>query len=201
MTKKSKHDEDKIEEGLEDSLTPAAEESALAENAPPSAEEELAAAKDQLLRALAELDNTRRRSEREKTDASKYAIATFAREMLSVSDNLRRALTAVPDDSELRKDKTADALITGVEMTEKELLSIFKRQGIQEVTPQPGEKFDPHRHQAVFEVPDAPHPPGSVVQVIQAGYIIGDRLLRPAMVGVAKSGAGPSSSAKVDTKV
>lgn len=157
-------------------------------------DKEMAALKDQSLRALADAENTRRRTERELADMSKYAVTGFARDLVSVLENLQRAVDAIP--AELKQSQPAVAgLATGVEMTLQELLGIFSRQGIQRIDPL-GQKFDHHFHQAVaqIEAPDAE--PGSVVQVLQAGYVIHDRLLRPAMVGVAAAG----SAAQVDTK-
>lgn len=146
---------------------------------------EVAVLKDQVLRARAETENVRRRADRDRQDASAYAVTGFARDMLTVSDNLRRALDTMPDD-------VADDMkgfIEGVEMTERELLNIMERYGIKKVEPEVGEKFDHKFHQAMFEVPTAEHAPGSVMQVVAAGYVIKDRLLRPAMVGVAKGEA------------
>jgi molecular chaperone GrpE len=144
---------------------------------------ELAAMKDQALRALAESENTRRRAERELADMSKYAVTGFARDLVSVLENLQRATDSIP--AELKESQPAVAnLATGVEMTLKELLGVFQRQGIERIDPM-GQKFDHNFHQAIAQV-DAPDAPaGTVVQVLQAGYKIHDRLLRPAMVGVA----------------
>lgn len=157
-------------------------------------ESELAAMKDQALRALAETENTRRRSERELADMNKYAVTNFAKDLVNVLENLQRATEAIP--AELRSSQPAvNSLATGVEMTLKELLTTFERYGIVRIDPM-GQKFDHNYHQAVAQV-DAPDAePGSVVQVLQAGYSIHDRLLRPAMVAV----AAPRSGAAVDTK-
>lgn len=146
---------------------------------------EVAVLKDQVLRARAETENVRRRADRDRQDASAYAVTGFARDMLTVSDNLRRALDTMPDD-------VADDMkgfVEGVEMTERELLNTMERYGIKKVEPEVGEKFDHKFHQAMFEVPTADHAPGSVMQVVAPGYVIKDRLLRPAMVGVAKGDA------------
>jgi molecular chaperone GrpE len=148
------------------------------------AEAEVGRLKDQLLRALADTENVRRRAEREKEDASKYAVATFARDMLSVADNLRRALESLPPE-QAPNDATRN-LLTGVEATERELLGVFERRGLKRIEPM-GERFDPNFHQAMFEVPNSGQPAGTVVQVLQPGYLIFDRLLRPALVGVAKA--------------
>jgi molecular chaperone GrpE len=156
-------------------------------------EREHAEMKDRLLRTLAEMENLRRRTEREVADARTYGVASFARDMLGVADNMRRALDAVAP--ELRAESGAKALIDGVELTERELLKALEKNGVRQFTPQ-GEKFDPNLHQAMFEVPDASVPAGSVVQVVQPGYMIGERVLRPALVGVSKGGPkmAPSSS-------
>lgn len=146
-------------------------------------EKEIAALKDQALRAMAETENTRRRSERELADMSKYAVTGFARDLVNVLENLQRAVDSIP--AELKESQPAVGnLATGVDMTLRELLNVFERQGIRRVDPM-GQKFDHNLHQAVaqIETPDAPA--GTVVQVLQAGYTIHDRLLRPAMVGVA----------------
>ncbi len=168
------------------------------EAAEPAAEieqlrEEAAAMKDQLLRALAELENTRRRAERDRQDIAKYAITDFARDLLSPADNLRRALDAVPADA-IGQDAVLTNLSEGVEATERELLSAFEKFGIKRIESL-DQKFDPNFHQAMFEVPDSGKPAGTIVQVVQDGYVIHDRLLRPALVGVAK--AEPAQ--KVDT--
>jgi molecular chaperone GrpE len=152
-----------------------------------SPEEQVSSLKDQLLRALAETQNVRRRADREKADASKYAVTNFARDMLTVADNLRRTLeSAKPSDTPA--DGSDQAFLEGVEMTERDLLASLDRHGIKQVSPM-GEKFDHNFHQAMFEVETADQDPGVVVQVIQEGFVIGDRLLRPAMVGVAKAPA------------
>lgn len=143
--------------------------------------------KDARLRAAAEMENLRRRTAREVSDARSYAIANFAREMLGVSDNLNRALAAIPAEARNAGDAGFTALIEGVEMTERGMLAALERHGVKRLEPQ-GERFDPHFHQAMFEVPNPDVPSGTVVQVVQTGYVIGDRVLRPAMVGVAKGG-------------
>ena len=143
----------------------------------------LAATKDKLLRALADTENQRKRAQREREDAGKYAAANFAKDMLEVADNLRRALSSVPDESEW--DDLTRNLLTGVAATERDLLAALERHGIRQLDPQ-GERFDHNFHQAMFEVENTGQPPGTIVQVLQPGYIIHDRLLRPAMVAVAK---------------
>jgi molecular chaperone GrpE len=155
-------------------------------------EAELADTKDKLLRALAETENQRRRAQREREDASKYAAANFAKDMLDVADNFRRALASI-DPSSLQ-DERAKALIEGVAATERALLAAFERHGIKRIEPAIGDRFDPNLHEAMFEVPSTGQPGGSIVQVVQAGYRMHDRLLRPAMVGVAKASANSSGS-------
>ena len=148
-------------------------------------EEQIAGLKDQLLRSVAELDNYRKRSEREKDQMRKFSIANFAKELLSAADNLRRALDAGPSSVE-GTDESVKNLIVGVELTEKELLNAFEKNGIRKIEPL-GEKFDYNFHQAMFEVESNDQEAGIVVQVLQPGYAIEDRVLRAAMVGVSKS--------------
>jgi molecular chaperone GrpE len=155
-------------------------------------EAELAEYKDRLLRALAETENVRRRAQREREDASKYAIAGFAKDLLSAADNLRRALESLPEAQ--AKDERTRSLIAGVAATERELLGVFERHGIKRIDPK-GECFDHNLHQAIFETERPDQPNGSVVEVLQPGYVLHDRLLRPAMVGVAKGGPKPSEPA------
>lgn len=143
--------------------------------------------KDRMLRTLAEMENLRRRTEREVADARTYAVTNFARDMLNVADNVRRALESVPADQRSAADGALKGLIDGIELTERDLVKNLERHGVKQVEPQ-GQKFDPNRHQAMFEVPNAEVPAGTVVQVVQTGYVIGDRVLRPALVGVAKGG-------------
>ncbi|MFQ5985115.1 MAG: nucleotide exchange factor GrpE [Alphaproteobacteria bacterium] len=157
---------------------------------------EVSRLKDQLLRAMAETENVRRLAERDREDAGKYAITAFARELLNVADNLRRALESVPE--EARQDKAVASLVEGIELTERELLAVFERHGIRKIEAM-GEKFDHNLHQAVFEVESTDKPSGTVVEVIQPGYLIADRLLRPAMVGVAK-GPAEKPPQRVDTQ-
>lgn len=143
--------------------------------------------KEKLLRALAEMENLRRRTERQVADARDYGIAAFARDVLAVADNMSRALSAL--DAELREkaEPGVKALLDGVELTERELLKVLEKHGVKKFEPK-GEKFDPNLHQAMYEVPDPSLPNGSVAHVVQAGYMIGERMLRPALVGVAKGG-------------
>ena len=155
-------------------------------------EAELAEYKDRLLRALAETENVRRRAQREREDASKYAIAGFAKDLLSAADNLRRALESLPESE--AKDERTRSLLAGVAATERELLGVFERHGIKRIDPK-GESFDHNFHQAIFETESPEQPSGSVVEVLQPGYVLHDRLLRPAMVGVAKGGPKPPEPA------
>jgi molecular chaperone GrpE len=161
------------------------------------AQAEAARLKDQLLRALAESENMRRRAEREREDTEKYAIAKFAREVLSVADNLHSALENIPADARAN-DELLNTLAVGVEATERELAAVFERQGIRRVDPL-DEKFDPHLHQAIAEVPGTGKPAGTVVQVMRAGYVLQDRLLRPAMVAVAKDDQVPGPAPRINT--
>ncbi|WFP78167.1 nucleotide exchange factor GrpE [Mesorhizobium sp. WSM4906] len=153
--------------------------------------------KDRALRAAAEMENLRRRTARDVHDARTYAVANFARDMLSVSDNLRRALEAIPAEAKAGGDAGFKALIEGVDLTERAMLAALERHGVKKLAPE-GEKFDPNFHQAMFEVPNADVAAGTVVQVVQPGYSIGDRVLRPAMVGVAKGGPKAAAEAKVE---
>lgn len=158
--------------------------------------------KDKLLRTLAEMENLRRRTEREIADAKAYAVTSFARDMLGSSDNLRRALESVPAEARETADAVFKALHEGVELTERDLLKTLERHGVRKIDPQ-GEKFDPNLHQAMFEAPDPSIPKGMVSKVVQSGYKIGERVLRPALVGVSagapkttdapETGNGPTS--------
>ncbi len=142
--------------------------------------------RDKLLRAIADMENLRRRLEREKGEAVKYAAADFARDMLNVCDNLSRAIESVPRERRETADELLESLLQGVEMTLKDLLNTFERHGIRRIASH-GEKFDPNVHEAMFEVEDADAETGTVVQVIQEGYTHHDRVLRPARVGVARN--------------
>jgi len=155
--------------------------------------------KDRLLRAAAEVENIRRRSEREKIDAGKFGATKFARDVLPVADNMRRAVDAVPDDRKDGSDEVVKSIVEGIEMTERSLLGAFEQNGIVPVSPTLGEKFDPNVHEALFEVPGTGQPGGSIVQVVDVGYMIGDRLLRAARVGVAKAESAPNAGGSVDT--
>ena len=149
---------------------------------------EAAEARDKMLRTLAEMENLRKRTTREVADARTYGITGFARDVLEIADNLQRALDAVPAEARAAADPGLKALIEGVELTERSLLNALEKNGVKKFDPA-GQKFDPNFQQAMFEVPDASVPAGTVVQVIQAGFTIGERVLRPALVGVAKGGA------------
>ena len=142
--------------------------------------------KDQVLRLAAEMENLRRRTARDVADARAYSVANFARDMLQVSDNLNRALQAIPEGAR-EKDSGLNALAEGVEMTERAMMAALERNGVKKIEPE-GQKFDPNFHQAMFEIPNTDVPNNTVQQVVQAGYVIGDRVLRPAMVGVSKGG-------------
>ena len=194
--KQSKSEEidpdDPILEGISSGPEDAAKESVEA------LEDQVIELKDQLLRSVAELDNYRKRAEREKEQLRKFGIANFAKDLLSVADNLRRAVDSGPTDLE-GADESVKNLIVGVEMTEKELLSAFEKNGVRKLDPI-GEKFDYNFHQAMFEVETDKEEPGLVMQVLQPGYAIEDRVLRAAMVGVSKSNI-PDQPEGVDEKV
>lgn len=155
--------------------------------------------RDKLLRALADIENMRRRTERDVADARSYAVTNFARDMLPVADNVRRALESLPVDARDAAEGALTALIDGIELTERDLLKTLERHGVKRLDPL-GQKFDPNFHQAMFEVPNPDAASGTVVQVVQSGYAIGGRVLRPALVGVAKGGqktgvSGPGDAA------
>ena len=152
---------------------------------------DVAEAKDRTLRTLVEMENLRKRTQREVADARTYGITAFARDVLDIADNLQRALDAVPMEAREAADPGLKALIEGVELTERSLHKTLEKNGVQKLDPL-GEKFDPNFHQAMYEVPDSTVPTGTVVQVVQGGYTIGERVLRPALVAVAKGGAKAS---------
>src|ERR1700760_3133751 len=154
---------------------------------------EAAESRDKMLRTLAEMENLRKRTSREVADARTYGISGFARDVLDIADNLQRALDAVPAEARSAADPGLKALIEGVELTERSLHNALEKNGVRKFDPA-GEKFDPNVHQAMYEVPDPSVPPGTIAQVVQAGYMIGDRVLRPALVGVAKGGAKAAAS-------
>ncbi|CCE08146.1 Protein grpE (HSP-70 cofactor) [Bradyrhizobium sp. STM 3843] len=156
---------------------------------------EAAEARDKMLRTLAEMENLRKRTAREVADARMYGITGFARDVLDIADNLQRALDAVPAEARAAADPGLKALIEGVELTERSLHNTLEKNGVKRLDPS-GQKFDPNFHQAMYEVPDPSVPSGTVVQVVQSGYTIGERVLRPALVGVSKGGpkAAPSAA-------
>jgi molecular chaperone GrpE len=154
---------------------------------------EAAEARDKMLRTLAEMENLRKRTSREVADARTYGITGFARDVLDIADNLQRALDALPAEAREAADSGLKALIEGVELTERSLLNTLEKNGVKKFDPSGG-KFDPNFHQAMYEVPDPSVPAGTVVQVMQSGFMIGDRILRPALVGVSKGGAKASAA-------
>lgn len=156
--------------------------------------------KDRLLRLAAEMENLRKRMGREIEDTRAYAITKFARDMLTATDSLSRALVVLPAETRDTADGALKSLIDGIELTEREMQRLLAVHGVKPIEAE-GQKFDPHKHQAMFEVPDPTRPEGTVVQVVQTGYAIGDRVLRPAMVGIAKGGpaaAPPAGEAHID---
>lgn len=162
-----------------------------------AAQREAAEYKDRVLRTLAEMENLRRRTEREVADARTYGIAGFARDVLAVADNMHRALEHIGPEARAQADAALKSFIEGIELTERELLKSLEKNGVRKFSPQ-GEKFDPNVHQAMYEVPAGDVPPGHVAQVIQAGYMIGERVLRPALVGVAKAAPKPAPATAND---
>jgi molecular chaperone GrpE len=154
---------------------------------------EAAESRDKMLRTLAEMENLRKRTAKEVADARTYGITGFARDVLDIADNLQRALDAVPAETRESADPILKALIEGVELTERSLLNALEKNGVKKFDPS-GEKFDPNFQQAMYEVPDASVPAGTVVQVVQAGYMIGERVLRPALVAVSKGGVKASAA-------
>ena len=149
--------------------------------------EDAAGMKDRLLRTLAEMENLRRRTEKEVADAKNYGVTSFARDMLTFGDNLHRALAAVPVAALAEADGTLKSFVQGVELTEKDFQSRLARHGVKKIEPH-GLKFDPNHHEALFEAPDESVPHGTVTQVVEHGYTIGERVLRPAKVGVSRGG-------------
>jgi molecular chaperone GrpE len=193
-TARAEDDADPGSEGIAPGADPAPATSQSAAEDPAALAAEF---KDRLLRTLADMENLRKRTAREVADAELRGITAFARDMLGVADNMRRALDAVTP--EVRAQPAVTALIDGVELTERELLKALEKNRVRQFAPQGG-KFDPNLHQAIYEVPDASVPAGHVVQVVQPGYMIGDRVLRPALVGVSKGGpkTAPSASSSND---
>lgn len=148
--------------------------------------------KDKLLRALADMENLRRRTEREVADAKVYGVTSFAKDMLTFADNLRRAVESVSAEARARAEAPMQTLIEGLELTERDFASRLERYGVKKLEPL-GVKFDPNLHEALFEAPDDTVPNGTVVQVVEPGYVIGDRVLRPAKVGISRGGPKPAS--------
>jgi molecular chaperone GrpE len=175
-----------------------AEEASVEANVVEALAAENAELKDRLLRLAAEMENLRKRMAREIEDTRSYAIAKFARDMLTATDSLSRALLVLPAETRDTAEGPLKSLIEGIDLTEREMQRLLAVHGVKPIEAE-GQKFDPHRHQAMFEVPDPSRPEGTVVQVVQTGYAIGDRVLRPAMVGVAKGGgAAPPADGGVD---
>jgi molecular chaperone GrpE len=156
---------------------------------------EVAALRDRSMRALAEVENIRKRAERERDEGRQYAIASFARALLPVADNFARALASVPPDKRAAADDATRAILEGVEATARQLQAVLESNGIKLIAAE-GQRFDPHLHQAIAEVPSSGQEPGTVVTVVQPGYTIGERLLRPAMVTVARAESGAGASSK-----
>ena len=154
---------------------------------------EAAELRDRLLRTLAEMENLRRRTDREVADSRAYGISSFARDILAIADNMARALQTLRAELKERADPGIQALLDGVELTERELSKVLEKHGVRKFEPQPRDRFDPNLHQAMYEVQDPALPAGTVAQVVQAGYMIGDRMLRPALVAVAKNAPKPAA--------
>lgn len=192
MTQNPAKDDPKLETESQDVAETNANETQAADPVA-TAEAERDDFKDKLLRTLAEMENLRRRTEREIADAKAYAVTSFARDLLGSADNLRRALESVPETTQSATDNGLKALIEGVELTERELLKTLERHGVRKIDPQ-GEKFDPNLHQAMFEAPDAAIAKGLVSKVVQTGYKIGERVLRPALVGVSAGAPKPAAN-------
>lgn len=162
-------------------------------------QQQLAATKDQGLRALAEADNTRKRALKDREDATKYAIANFARDLLDYADNFNRAIAAVPEELKNSGDDRITNLVTGLEAMQRQLLQTLEKNGIKKIEPR-DEPFNPHFHEVMFEVPGTGKPAGTIIQLVDAGYVLHDRLLRPARVGVAKDEGQGAALHSVDTK-
>jgi molecular chaperone GrpE len=187
MTKAEKQEQE-IPEAIKQQAEEAVNQN---QNSTAELEAKISELKEALMRAMADAENTRKRSQKEVEEANKYGTASFAKDLLNVSENLQRALDSVPAESK--------TLFEGVELTKKELLSVFERRGIKRIEPKAGEKFDHNVHQAIAQVEDPKFEQGAIIQVVQAGYVIHDRLLRPAMVTVSKGVVNNQASPKVDT--
>ncbi len=196
MNDSDKRPQNQTEAATADEATMQPDAAAAAPKASTSLDRELADYKDRLLRTLADMENMRKRTEREVTDARIYGISAFARDILGVADNMHRAMQALDDELRAKADDSMKALLDGVELTERELMNVLEKHGVKRIEPL-NQKFDPNRHQAMFEVEDASVPSGTVVQVMQAGYLIGERVLRPALVAVSKGGAKAAPAAAV----
>lgn len=189
-----------IDETTEDGVDDVAEAIAAETGPEDTVAAEIADLKDRLLRAVAETENVRRRAERDKVDIGKFAVSKFAGDLLPVVDNLRRALAALPHELLGTLDDKVKAVVAGVEATERELLRALERHGVQKVVIELGQEiFDPNRHEVMFEIEDATKPHGTIMHIMQDGYVIQDRLLRPAQIGVAKGGS--TTNGAVDQKV
>ncbi|MDP3548133.1 MAG: nucleotide exchange factor GrpE [Phreatobacter sp.] len=185
---KNGHDEVPIDEANQ-SAEAAETEATLADAGPALLEAARAEArdmKDRMLRTLAEMENLRKRTEREVAESRTYGVTSFARDMLNVADNMRRAFDTLPEDAR-PVDGPLKAFVEGIDLTERELLKTLEKHGVKKIEPD-GQKFDPNLHQAMFEIPNAELPKGTVVQTVQAGFVIGERVLRPALVGVSTGG-------------
>src|SRR5579862_1590993 len=191
-TRRAEAETNQDEPAVSSGSEPAAPASAAAADLAEKLAREAAELKDRLLRTLAEMENLRRRTEREVADTRSYAVASLARDILQVADNMARALQAPTAELRQIADAGVKALLDGVTLTERELMKVLEKHGVRKFEPQ-GEKFDPNLHQAMCEVADPSLPAGTVAQVVQAGYLIGERVLRPALVAVAK--AGPKGAA------
>lgn len=162
-------------------------------------QQQMAAVKDQGLRALAEADNTRKRALKDREDATKYAISNFARDLLDYADNFNRAIDSVPEDLKNSGDDRITNLVTGLEAMQRQLLQTLEKNGVRKLEPR-DEPFNPHFHEVMFEVPGTGKPAGTIIQLVDAGYILHDRLLRPARVGVAKDEGQGSAAHNIDTQ-
>ena len=177
-----------LREGVAEPLSrPEASATTEAQAAMSALQAEVASLKDRVLRTMAEMENLRRRTDREVTDAKAYGVSSFAREMVTVADNLQRAQTSLPADDKAEASTAVKSFIEGVELTERDLLSRLARFGVKPIETI-GQRFDPNRHEALFEMPDESVPSGTVVQQVETGYVIGERVLRPAKVGVSRGG-------------
>jgi molecular chaperone GrpE len=197
---KNGHDEVPIE-AADETAEAAPTEATLADAGPAllaAAQAEARDMKDRMLRTLAEMENLRKRTEREVVDARTYGVTAFARDMLNVADNMRRAFETMPDEAR-PNDGPLKAFVEGIDLTERELLKTLEKHGVRKIAPD-GQKFDPNLHQAMFEIPNADLPKGTVVQTVQAGFVIGERVLRPALVGVSTGGpkAAPQAASADD---